>query len=88
MAAMVQVPEAPLYYSESLPGEKLPSLPSCLIYEGSQIQDAELLLDFKASLANGEEVLTSWLVGTDPCQWEGVVCETDSKTKFNQITKL
>lgn len=37
---------------------------------------ATLLLDFRASLSNGETVLTSWN-GTDPCQeaWEGVTCD-------------
>lgn len=34
----------------------------------------ELLLAFKASLDNGEEILTNWRAGSDPCAWAGISC--------------
>ncbi|KAI7835916.1 hypothetical protein COHA_010196 [Chlorella ohadii] len=40
---------------------------------GSQ-DDAALLLAFKASLENGDEILTDWRPGTDPCAWLGISC--------------
>ena len=39
--------------------------------------DAELLLAFKATFSNGDEVLSDWQNGTDPCsdKWTGITCE-------------
>jgi hypothetical protein len=42
-------------------------------------EDAELLLEFKASFDNGNEILYSW-VGKEPCRgqgngsWQGITC--------------
>lgn len=41
--------------------------------------DAQLLLDFKASLVNGDAALPSWQAGSDPCAgWVGVRCSESS----------
>lgn len=36
--------------------------------------DAEALLALKASFENGDQVLTTWVAGTDACAWLGVSC--------------
>ena len=37
-------------------------------------EDVALLLAFKASLDNGDQILASWRSGTDVCAWTGVSC--------------
>ena len=37
-------------------------------------EDAALLLAFKDSLDNGEQLLANWRPGTDPCAWTGISC--------------
>ena len=46
-----------------------------LVQPETALTDAELLLAFKRSFKNGEEVLTSWS-GVEPCggQWLGITC--------------
>lgn len=36
--------------------------------------EADLLLAFKASFDNGEDILPGWRAGTDTCAWDGVSC--------------
>lgn len=50
--------------------------PAVAAAEGSQA-DAQLLLAFKASLDNGNEILQDWRPGTDPCAWTGISCKPD-----------
>jgi hypothetical protein len=37
-------------------------------------EDERLLLDFKATFANGDEILANWTAGSDSCAWTGIAC--------------
>lgn len=59
------------------------SLPACNTFGIAVDADAQLLLDFRASFANGEAVLPFWNADTDPCGWEAVKCDS-----AGSITKM
>lgn len=46
---------------------------------GGSREDAALLLAFKDSLDNGDEVLTDWQLGSDPCAWTGISCKANGE---------
>lgn len=79
-----QVPSSPGYYKfnysgtanlNSNPHTLVESLPAC--NTTTNATDAGLLLLFKASFTNGEEVLSDWVPGTSPCDedWAGITCD-------------
>jgi hypothetical protein len=51
-----------------------PSLAQPAPQAGGNSSEAELLLAFKGSFANGDAVLNGWVPGTDPCAWTGISC--------------
>lgn len=44
---------------------------------GDSVSETDLLLAFKDSFTNGEELLPSWVNGTDVCAWQGVACSAN-----------
>ncbi len=61
-------------------GMLLPLLLLLLLPSQGRPDDASLLLAFKDSLINGDELLSSWRIGAGPCTWQGVGCGSDGAT--------
>ena len=40
----------------------------------TQDADAALLLAFRATFDNGDNILPDWRPGSDPCAWKGISC--------------
>lgn len=48
-----------------------------LAHPASSQSDAELLLGFKDELDNGQTALSMWPDGPNPCDWEGITCNSE-----------
>lgn len=84
MPALPQVPPAPVYVTQDLGTNTfspVTSLPDCPVSASSKADEA-LLLGFKASLSNGDQILTSWQNGTDYCAWKGIKCNAGGRVKL------
>ncbi|MCI92136.1 receptor protein kinase-like protein, partial [Trifolium medium] len=48
-----------------------------------QSSEADALLKWKASLDNqSKALLSSWNIGNNPCGWEGIACDDETKSIF------